>query len=219
MNIKGVIFDLDGTLLDTIADLAYSVNNVLARYGYYQHPVEAYMHFIGDGMQMLITRAVGENVSDETIAHLVSELKEEYAKNWKRQTKPYPGMHKLLQLLSHKKIKISVFSNKAHEFTITMVTHYFPDITFDVILGLQDSIPRKPDPYGALFIARSMGIEPSKIAMIGDSATDIQMAHTCGMYSIGVSWGYRPVTLLAQLNPHYIAYSAADILDFITLEI
>jgi len=217
MGIRGVIFDLDGTLLDTIADLAYSVNSVLARHGYRKHPVEAYKQFIGDGMTMLMQRAVGDTRSDEEIAKLVAELKDEYAKNWNKETRPYPGIHELLQELSHKNIAMSVFSNKSHEFTIAMVQYYFPDIAFSVMLGLQDSIPRKPDPYGALFIARTMGIEPSQIAMIGDSATDIQMAHKCGMYSIGVSWGYRPLDVLIQHNPHAIAHIPEDIMRIIML--
>ncbi|MEJ5361950.1 MAG: HAD family hydrolase [Spirochaetota bacterium] len=215
MGINGIIFDLDGTLLDTIADLAYSMNNVLTRYGYRTHSVEAYKQFIGDGMTMLVQRAVGENCTEEEITKLATELKDEYAKNWNRETKPYPGVHDLLKELSHNKITISVFSNKSQEFTIAMVKYYFPDIAFSEILGLQDSIPRKPDPYGALLIARTMGIEPSRIAMIGDSATDIEMAHTCGMYSIGVSWGYRPVTLLLQHHPEAIAHTPKDIIRII----
>lgn len=216
MGINGVIFDLDGTLLDTIADLAYSVNSVLKRYGYRTHPVEAYKQFIGDGMAMLIQRAVGETCSDKDITKLVAELKDEYAKNWNRETKQYPGVYDLLQELSHKKIKISVFSNKSHEFTVAMVEYYFSGIAFSAILGLQDSIPRKPDPYGALLITRTMQLEPTQIAMIGDSATDIEMAHACGMYSIGVSWGYRPVALLLQHHPHAIAHTPEDIIRIIT---
>lgn len=215
MDIQGVIFDLDGTLLDTIADLAYSVNSVLERHGYRQHSVEAYTQFIGDGMEMLIQRAVGDTIPNDEIGELVSELKEEYAKNWNRTTKPYPGIPELLQELSHKKIKISVFSNKAHEFTVSMVTNYFPDIPFDVILGLQDSIPRKPDPSGALLIARTMRIEPAQIAMIGDSVTDITMAHSCGMCAVAVSWGYRPVELLKQHNPEAIAHTPEEIMHII----
>lgn len=217
MGISGVIFDLDGTLLDTIADLAFSVNHVLARHGYREHPVEAYKQFIGDGMTMLMQRAVGDTLSDAEIAQLVAELKDEYANNWNRETRSFPGTHELLQELSHKNITISVFSNKAHEFTVAMVEHYFPDIAFGVILGLQDSIPRKPDPYGALFIARTIGIKPSQVAMIGDSATDIQMAHACSMYSIGVSWGYRPVELLLQHKPYAIAHIPADVMRIIML--
>lgn len=217
MGIKGVIFDLDGTLLDTIADLAYSVNNVLAQHGYQKHPQEAYKQFIGDGMAMLMKRAVGNARSDEEIEKLVLQLKVEYAKNWNRETRPYLGIHELLQELSHKNIKISVFSNKSHEFTMSMVHYYFTDIAFSVILGLQDSIPRKPDPYGALFIARTMEIEPSQIAMVGDSATDIQMAHMCGMYSIAVGWGYRHLDLLIQHNPHAIAHIPEDIARIIRL--
>ncbi len=216
MGIKGIIFDLDGTLLDTIADLAYSVNTVLTHYGYRTHPVEAYKQFIGDGMTMLIQRAAGANGTEDEITKLVAELKDEYAKNWNRETKPYPGVHDLLKELSNKKISIAVFSNKSHEFTVAMAEHYFPDTAFSVILGLQDSIPRKPDPYGGLLIARTMGIEPSHIAMIGDSVTDIEMAHTCGMYSIGVSWGYRPVTLLLQHHPNAIAHAPGDIIRIIT---
>ncbi|MCX8122553.1 MAG: HAD family hydrolase [Spirochaetes bacterium] len=215
MGIDGVIFDLDGTLLDTIADLAYSVNVVLARHGYDEHPVSSYTHFIGDGMEMLITRAIGDSIEHSDVVKLVAELKAEYAKNWNRTTQPYQGIHELLQLLSHQKIKISVFSNKAHEFTVSMVHYYFPDIAFDVILGLQDSIPRKPDPHGAVLIAHTMAIEPTHIAMIGDSVTDITMAQRCGMYSIAVSWGYRPVELLQKYNPGAIAHSPMDIIDII----
>ncbi len=215
MPIKGVIFDVDGTLLDTIGDLAYCVNTVLSRHNFDEHPVEAYTQFIGDGVEVLLQRATGGSVPVDEITSLVQEFKQEYAKNWSRSTRIYDGIVDCLQWLSHNNIKISVFSNKSHEFTVKMVEHFFPDIPFCVILGLQESIPRKPDPKGAIMIADSMGINLHDIAMIGDSVTDIQIAQNCGMYSIAVSWGYRPLEVIKRHNPDAIAYNPSDIIEII----
>ncbi len=214
MGIAGVIFDLDGTLLDTIEDLANSANKVLAHYGFATHDIEQYKQFVGDGMEMLIQRAIG-NSSVSYLNDMVASLKEEYAKSWFVTTKPYTGIEQVLEELSHKKIKISVLSNKAHEFTVTMVQYFFPTIHFTSIMGLQDGMPPKPNPCGALYIAQIMAVEPEHVAFIGDSGTDIEVAHRSNMYSIAVSWGYRPIALLQQHYPDAIAHIPDDILTMI----
>jgi phosphoglycolate phosphatase len=214
MGIAGVIFDLDGTLLDTIEDLAHSTNTVLARYGFATHDIEQYKQFVGDGMDMLIRRAIG-NSSVSNLNDMVVSLKDEYAKSWFVTTKPYAGIEQVLEELSHKKIKISVLSNKAHEFTVTMVQYFFPTIHFSSIMGLQDGMPPKPNPCGALYVAQIMAVEPEHVAFIGDSGTDIEVAHRSNMYSIAVSWGYRPISLLQQHYPEAIAHTPDDILTII----
>lgn len=214
MIIRGVIFDLDGTLLDTILDLANSTNAALQRHGYREHPVEAYKQFLGDGLEMLIRRAVDMNLSEIIVKKVMADVNQEYAKHWNNTTKPYDGIYELLDRLEEKNIKISVFSNKVHEFTTKMIHHYFPNTSFTTIAGLQEDIPRKPDPYGGFIIAQSMKLKPEDIVMIGDSVVDMQFAQRCGMFGIAVSWGYGAPALLYE-HTKSVVHKPLDIISLI----
>ncbi|HMM60127.1 MAG TPA: HAD hydrolase-like protein, partial [Candidatus Rifleibacterium sp.] len=153
-NYQGIIFDLDGTLLDTLTDLADATNRVLTCHGFATHPVGAYRYFVGDGMRMLVERALPPEQRDaEVVDQVFSELHADYGENWAVATRPYAGVVELLAGLQQRGIVMSVLSNKPDEFTGVMVRTYFPDIPFKCIYGLSDRVAKKPDPSGALRIA------------------------------------------------------------------
>ena len=149
--IKAVLFDLDGTLLNTLDDLADSMNTVLKRFGFPQHPVEAYRYLVGDGIVNLVSQALPDQYRDETtINRIVSVDREEYARNWSNKTRPYEGIPDLLNALQNRGIAICVLSNKPDEFTQIIVKRFLPNWKFAVVRGANDETPIKPDPAGAL---------------------------------------------------------------------
>lgn len=192
MNHKAVIFDLDGTLLDTLEDLAASVNSSLAANGYLVHKVEEYKNFVGNGVYELIRLSLPSGAaSDENIKRCVASMREEYSRRWDCKTRPYDGIQELLACLSDKEIKMAVLSNKPDDFTKKIVERYFPDIPFAAVFGQRPSVPRKPDPAGAFEIADMLGLAPEEFLYLGDSGTDMMTANAAGMYAVGALWGFR----------------------------
>ncbi len=191
-NYRGIIFDLDGTLLDTLEDLCNSTNRVLERHGFASHPLDAYKYFVGDGMRMLTERALpAAQRTPEIIESVFREIHAEYDRHWGDITRPYAGIMELLEELQRRGLVMSVLSNKPDEFTATMVRKYFPDIPFKCVYGASDSIPRKPDPAGALRIATESGLTPDNILYLGDTLVDMKTAVAAGMFPIGALWGFR----------------------------
>ena len=192
MGYDAVLFDLDGTLLDTLEDLADSVNAVLRRMGCPEHPVEAYKYFIGQGFSVLAGRSLppGER-NPARIGECVAGAKAEYARRWTRRTHPYPEVPGLLDELSRRGVRLAILSNKPHEFTRDMVRHFLPGWRFDEVLGGREGVPAKPDPTAALGICARLAIPPARFAYVGDSGTDMQTARRAGMYAVGVLWGFR----------------------------
>ncbi|MFO8192502.1 MAG: HAD family hydrolase [Bacillota bacterium] len=189
---KAVIFDLDGTLLDTLEDLALSVNAVLRRFGFPEHDVEAYRYFAGDGIEMLVRRAFPQEEGEKSnFADLVKIVNEEYARRWPEHTKPYPGIPALLDFLEEQQIPMAIFSNKPHRFVRQTVETLLPDYKFFTVQGLEEGIPRKPDPTGALQIVEQMHLKPEEIVYVGDTNTDMRTAAAGGFYAAGVLWGFR----------------------------
>lgn len=192
MNFQGVIFDLDGTLLDTLEDIAVSVNSVLARFGLPTHGVDAYRNFIGDGVSMLVTRALpAEKRAAGMVADCARAFRENYSRNWNVNTKQYKGVEELLRSLSAKHVKMAVLSNKPHDFTDRCVHELLPNHRFEMILGQREGVPSKPDPTGALEIAASLSIAPSRFLYLGDSGVDMDTAIGAGMFAVGALWGFR----------------------------
>jgi phosphoglycolate phosphatase len=192
MNYKAVIFDLDGTLLDTIEDLAYSMNSVLSRSGFPIHEVNAYKYFIGNGLVNLVRRALPEEILNEDIvSRLLFEMKTEYDNNWDKKSHLYEGIPELLKELSKRNIKISVLSNKADEFTKKIISKFFSDLKFEAVFGEREGVPRKPDPMAALEIAKLLNILPCNFLYLGDSGVDMITANAAGMYAVGALWGFR----------------------------
>ena len=189
---RAIIFDLDGTLLDTLADIGDSVNLMLADYGFAKHGSEAYRDFIGDGIRMIVTRALPEaSRSEKMVDACLKRALEIYWENWNRKTTIYDGILPLLDALEEKKIAKAVLSNKAHEFTVKYIDYYFKGYSFAVVMGKRPAFPSKPDPAAALEIARRMGIEPSEFVLMGDSQADMKAARSAGMFAVGVDWGFK----------------------------
>ncbi|MFC1676797.1 HAD family hydrolase [Planctomycetota bacterium] len=192
MNFKAVLFDLDGTLLDTLGDLADSANAALAELGFAGHPVESYRYFVGDGMDMLVRRILpSESLDEQTISRCLSAIKEQYSRRWADKTKPYPGVSELLSALDQRQIAKTILSNKPHEFTVLTVEKLLGDFSFDIVRGVSDETPKKPDPAGALRIAEELSVEPAEILYLGDTDTDMRTANAADMYAAGVLWGFR----------------------------
>lgn len=190
--VKAILFDLDGTLLNTLQDLADSMNEVLTARGLPGHPVPEYRYFVGDGMRELARRVYpGNNPPEEMIDLLVEEMRIEYGKRCYDTTGPYEGVDEMLEYIAGSGVPMAVFSNKPHEFTMEMVAYYFKDIPFRVVMGVNEWVPRKPDPAGALMISKKIGIEPKNFLYLGDTATDMNTATSSGMYPAGAAWGFR----------------------------
>ena len=212
---KAVIFDLDGTLLDTLRDLAESGNAVLQARGFDPHPVEAYRTFIGNGMTNLVRDIFPEGhrpaAGDETDA-ILAEYREAYGRNWQNTTKPFPGIAELLNELRDRGVSFGVMSNKAHDFTVKCVDVFLPGWNWNSVLGAREGVPTKPDPTAALEVAAASGVEPSDCFFIGDSDVDMMTAVNAGMYAVGVSWGFRPVEELLQHGARSILNAPEDLL-------
>lgn len=192
MNFKGIIFDLDGTLVNSLEDLADSMNNVLHSYGFSSHPLRAYKYFIGNGIKNLVREALPEASQEEGLIERCFDLMmEDYRNNCTNKTQPYDGIKELLNELSARKMKLAVLSNKIDELTRKVVTVLLPDSNFEVVMGVQPGIPRKPDPKGALLVSRSLGICPEDLIYLGDTGVDMQAANNAGAYAVGALWGFR----------------------------
>ncbi len=211
-----VLFDLDGTLLDTLEDIADAMNRVLARHYYPTHPVASYRYFVGEGAPSLVRRVIPEEArSEETVDRLYAEFRSEYARNWKAKTKPYDGVPEMLDALVDRALKIAVLSNKPDDFTRMCVEELLAEWRFDAVLGHHDGIPPKPDPTGALQIARDLGAAPGRILYAGDSSIDIRTAIAAGMFPVGVLWGFRGREELESSGARAIVEAPQDVLALV----
>jgi phosphoglycolate phosphatase len=190
---KAILFDIDGTLLDTIQDLADSMNGALHRLGFPIHNLDEYKYFVGDGMENLVKRALpaGARNDPRQVSGCLQILLEIYDLTWKVKTRPYPGIPELLDALSARGLKMAVLSNKLHGFTVKVVAELLAAWRFEPVLGERPSAPRKPDPTSALEIAQRLEIEPADFLYLGDTATDMKTAKGAGMFAVGALWGFR----------------------------
>ncbi len=187
-----MLFDLDGTLLDTLRDLADSVNSVLAGFGFPTHKVEEYKYFVGKGMEVLAESALPEDHRDEMmVKEAVARIEEEYATHWQNNTHPYQGIPELLDGINRLGIRMAILSNKPQGSAGIMVSSLLPGWHFESVVGANPSLPKKPDPTGALQIARQMDIKPEEFIYLGDSAVDMETATAASMYPVGALWGFR----------------------------
>lgn len=208
LSIDAVIFDLDGTLADTIGDLVASVNAMLAAHDFPQHPIADYRTMVGNGFSALIQRALPREAAedDRGFKGLLTEASSLYARESLTTTKPYPGIPELLRALQERRIPCAVLSNKPDDMTRHMVSSLFPGMLFLAVIGDKASRPKKPNPASALAIATLAGIPPSRFAFVGDSGVDMETAKSAGMLPLGASWGYRSIEELE-------AHGAASILE------
>jgi phosphoglycolate phosphatase len=186
-----LIFDLDGTLVESLPGIAASLNRALALHGLPGHEDAAVRGFIGDGARMLVTRAMSPSEAPLHLESVLLAFAEDYATSWQHGTQPYDGITDLLADLSARGVPLAVLSNKPHSFTTEIVAKLFPTNTFAAVLGNREGLPHKPDPTGALEIAAELGIAPENCILIGDSTMDLDTARRAAMTSIAVTWGYQ----------------------------
>jgi phosphoglycolate phosphatase len=192
MKYKAVIFDLDGTLLDTLEDIADSMNSVLGKLGHPVHDTEAYKYFVGDGFRILAKRTLPENCQDEGyIDQAYMKVRDEYLKRWADKTKPYAGISEMLDGFTSAGLKLAVLSNKSDDFAKLMIKKLLPSWEFDPVFGERKGIPKKPDPAGALEIADILGVKRDECLYLGDTGVDMLTASAAGMFAVGVLWGFR----------------------------
>lgn len=213
MNKQLVIFDLDGTLLDTVADLANATNQALVRCSYPPHPTEAYYRFVGNGINKLFARALPEEArTEENVQHIRALFIPYYNKHNADDSRPYPGIVELLTHLQNQGIRLAVASNKYQQATAKLVGHFFPDIRFAAVYGQREGIPIKPDPAIVNDILSVTGISRARALYVGDSGVDMQTARNASVESAGVIWGFRDEEELRVNGADHIIHSAKDIL-------
>jgi phosphoglycolate phosphatase len=213
---KAVLFDLDGTLIDTLQDIAYAVDETLEKHRFPTHDLSDYRSYISDGVVMLITRSLPEDHRNEsTITACVEAFHNIYDRCWYRSTEPFDGIVETLRILAARRIKLAVLSNKTHQLTEKCVQKFFPEIAFDMVLGLKEDASPKPDPVGALHIAAKLQLAPSEILFVGDSAADMKTATAAGMLPVGVLWGFKTAQELRRSGARKLIASPQEIIDFI----
>ncbi|MFI3292885.1 MAG: HAD family hydrolase [Rikenellaceae bacterium] len=213
---KIVIFDLDGTLLDTVGDLAAACNAILERHELPTHDIEAYNHFVGNGIMRLVERMLPEELrTPEFVAELRAEFVEYYSANIATHTTPYSGIIPLLTELTHREIALAVASNKFQEGTRKLVKHYFGDFKFSAVLGQRPDVPLKPNPQIVRDVIQITSYTPDKVLYVGDSGIDMETAKAAGVESVGVTWGFRSREELIESGANHIVDNPRDILKFL----
>jgi phosphoglycolate phosphatase len=214
MKFKAVLFDLDGTLIDSLQDLGNSMNSVLNRYNFPIHEIESYKYFVGDGVENLILRSLPKNNhQDRIIEKITFAYREEYGKRWYETTKPYPNIPELLNELKKYGIKIAVLSNKPDQTTKLVVETLLADWKFDAVCGAKSSIPQKPDPAAAIEISNLLELDPKEFLYLGDTDTDMKTANAAGMFPVGVLWGFRTAEELLKSGAEVLIKNPLELLD------
>ena len=207
MTIGAVIFDLDGTLVDSLDDLADSVNAALAERGLPTHARDAYRYFVGDGIPALVRRALGERGDAASLEACVSAVRREYATRWDRKTRPYAGMVEALAALRARGVRLAVLSNKPHALVMKIVERFFAAGAFYASLGAESGFDRKPDPRGAIEVARRLDVMPKRCMYVGDSSIDMQTARAASMLPVGAVWGFRGAAELLDSGATHLVES------------
>lgn len=208
---KLVIFDLDGTLLNTIFDLGEACNYALRKMGFAQHPIPAYNYMVGNGVKKLMERAQPD-ADEQTISALLGSFREYYDEHCTDATKPYVGIPELLKSLVDEGIDIAVASNKYQDAVTKIINYYFPDVPFVAVLGQNPERPVKPDPS---IVFEILGMHPTpktEVLYVGDSGVDMETARRACVDSVGVTWGFRPISELKEGYADYIVSVPAEIL-------
>ena len=220
MKPQAVIFDLDGTLLDTLTDLAEAANRVLARFGYPVHTVAAYKRFVGSGGLTLMGRALppgeAERLGETGVRPIVEAMRAEYLDHAAEATRPYPGIAELLAVLRERNIVSGVLSNKPHPATQAVVRHFFAEHPFAVVQGALPDVPLKPDPTSALAMAGTFGIAPRHILYLGDSDVDMHTARAAGMYAVGAAWGFRGADELRASGADHVCFTPFEVTELMS---
>lgn len=210
---KLAIFDLDGTLLNTIKDLGEAVNYALDRNGFHTHSVASYPYFVGNGVRRLIERSLPEDARKKAavVDAMLKDFKQYYNEHNTDRTAPYDGVPELLQQLNESGVKLAVASNKYQQATLKIINHFFPDIPWIAIQGQQEGVPVKPDPSIIFMILSEAKIAKQDTIYIGDSGIDMETARRACIDSVGVTWGFRPVKELKEYHANVIINKPQDI--------
>ncbi len=212
--IKGCIFDLDGTLADTVESIAHAINQALNREGFVGRPVEEYNFYAGDGMNTAVERAL-KAVGDKQLYHLeaaIAAARAIFSEDPLYHVKPYEGIVETLDTLRQRGLKLAVFSNKPHLQAVEVVESIFGKGYFDTIQGQEESVPKKPDPTGAFRIAGGWGVSSEECMYIGDTNTDMETGTAAKMHKIGVTWGFRPQKELEDYGADFIIHTPEELL-------
>lgn len=213
--IRLAAFDLDGTVADTLRDLAQAVNHALAERGLSGHPVDAYRRFVGNGADNLIRTALGDAYTDENFRCVKEGFQAYYTAHSMDFTAPYDGMAEVLDALSRRGIMTTVISNKPHRFVPAILRAMYPDHRFDLGWGQQERFPRKPAPDALICAMDELGVTPDQTLYIGDSNVDVRFGHAAGVRVCGVEWGFRGREELAAEGADMIVSDPAELLDVI----
>lgn len=209
-----VIFDLDGTLLNTVKDLAVSTNYALQQCGYPTHPVEAYYMFVGNGINKLFERALPQEArTPENVLKMRAQFVPYYNKHYIDFTEPYSGIPELLATLQKNKIQLAVASNKYQSATEHLIVHFFPDITFAAVFGQREGKPIKPDATVVNDILTLTNCSKEETVYVGDSCVDMQTAHNAAVTLVGVTWGFRPREELEAYSPDFLIDTPQEMLE------
>jgi phosphoglycolate phosphatase len=213
---KGVLFDLDGTLLDTLADLSDAMNRVLGQMGVPTHSTEEYRSLVGNGALMLVRRALPQDPRDDALVHsCLDAFLQEYGRNSIVRTRPYEGIPEMLDALTERGFLLAILSNKPHEITKRCVSELLSQWTFDAVIGQREDVPLKPDPTAALRISKQLQVAPAEFVYLGDSGVDMETARAAGMFPVGVLWGFRSQAELLKAGARVLIREPAELLDIL----
>ncbi|MBR3151449.1 MAG: HAD family hydrolase [Erysipelotrichaceae bacterium] len=211
MKTKYILFDLDGTLMNTLADLRNSINPILETYGFPLLNDEEVKTKLGHGFQNAIRSILPEESKDELFEEALNMFIYYYDMNYFMESKPYPGIPELLKELHENGHRLAVYSNKAEHYTKKLIAMHFKDIPFDEVWGAVDEYPIKPDPKRGEELIAAKGLDRDNMYMVGDSGTDRQAAANLGIHSVLVTWGYRSEEKLKESGPEYLAHDIGEL--------
>lgn len=212
---KAVVFDLDGTLLDSLDDLGIVCNKALEKNGFPTHPMNSYRYFVGEGAETLISRALGDAASPDVVSRCLIDFLSVYRDTCGQHARLYPDIPELLHELVQQGFTLALLSNKPHDLTLKNIEIFLQNIPFRVVYGQRDGVPKKPDPQAAFEILSILNLRPDQCLYLGDTAVDMKTAVSSGMYPVGVLWGFRGEEELRQNGARTLISKPLELLSLI----